>query len=143
MDQLSEIWRSLSRALWSSPETPLIIAVLKRQTETVRQLLASGADTSATDYCGYNALHHASNGEGYTEIVLLLLDSGAKINAKTDRGIFSTGLTALALAVASEEEVVGKILMARGAEVGHDDLSDSGMKIHDRWRAELRCVSQF
>lgn len=125
------------------PETPLIRAVLKRQTETVRQLLASGADTSATDDCGYNALHHASNGEGYTEIVLLLLDSRAKINAKTDRGIFSTGLTALALAVASEEEVVGKILMARGAEVGRDDLSDSGMEIHDRWRAELRCVSQF
>lgn len=111
---------------------PLITAVLNEQTETVRQLLVGGADTSAMDDLYYNALHYAAMG-GLKEILLLLLCNGAKIDAKTGTG---SNLTALALAVASEEVVVGKILIARGATIAPQSLTAVGMETYNRWIAE-------
>lgn len=117
--------------------SPLITAVLAKQTETVRHLLVGGADTSAMDDLDHNALHYAAMG-GYEEILLLLLCNGANINARNGTG---SNLTALAIAVASDEEVVGKILIGRGATIAPDSLSAFGMETHDRWIAEYRFLS--
>lgn len=107
---------------------PLITAVLGKQTETVRQLLVAGADTSVMDDLYYNALHYGAMG-GLEEILLLLLCNGAKIDARTGT---SSHLTALTLAVASEEPVVGKILIGRGATITYGSLMASGMGIYSR-----------
>lgn len=111
---------------------PLITAVLGQQTETVRQLLVDGADTSLMDDLHHNALHYAAMG-GLEEILLLLLCNGAKIDARNGTG---SNLTALALAVASEEEVLGKILIGRGATMAPGSLTASGMEIYNRWMVE-------
>lgn len=107
---------------------PLITAVLDRQTETVRQLLASGADTSAIDHRFHNALYYATMA-GLEETLLLLLHNGA-----TGAG---SNLTALDLAVVSDKEVVGKILIGRGATIEHNTLSDYNMEDYNRWAAEF------
>lgn len=115
---------------------PLITAVLGRQTETVRELLAGGADTSAVDDLATNSLHYAAMG-GYEEIVLLLLANGADINARSNRG---RGMSPLAQAVASGEEVVSKLLIARGAKLGPSELSDLGTVTYNCWRIGNQCV---
>lgn len=111
---------------------PLITAVLHQKIETVRQLLASGADTSLMDDLQYNALHYAAMG-GQQETVLLLLHNGAKINARNGTG---SEMTALALAVASNEEVVSKILIAKGATIADGSLTHFAMATYNRWRVE-------
>lgn len=129
--QLSRAWASLLGVFQSAAPVghrpppgfvtpPLITAVLRQKTETVRQLLASGADTSAMDDVDHNALHYAAMG-GYEEIVLLLLHNGAKINARNGTG---SELTALDMAIASGEEMVARILISRGATPGGHSPTD-------------------
>lgn len=147
LGQLSRAWTSLLQVFHQpTPRTnyrdpppgfvmpPLIKAVYDRQPETVRQLLASGADTSAMDDLFHNPLHCAVNW-GQVEVVLLLLHNGAHMNAVIGRG---PNLTPLALAVAGDEEVIGKILIGRGASIEHDSISPWGMAIYNRWVNEYR-----
>lgn len=141
---LSRAWTSLLQVFQPTPWVsafkpppgfvmpPLITAVLHRKIDTVRQLLASGVDTSLMDDVHYNALHYAAM-SGQQETVLLLLHSGAKINARNGTG---SELTALALAVASDEEVVGKILISKGATIVNDSLTHFAMATYNRWRVE-------
>ncbi|KAL0634083.1 hypothetical protein Q9L58_006962 [Maublancomyces gigas] len=143
MNPLSRAWTSLTGAFTNpgsdsfsiNPPSdfdmpPLITAVMARDIESVRQLLALGADTSAVDDLQYTSLIYAAMG-GQEEIVLLLLASGADINAKSGNG---SGMSALAQAVASGEEVVSKLLIARGAKTSHSELSDLGMVKYEFWR---------
>lgn len=112
---------------------PLIPAVLSRQTEQVRLLLAGGTDTSAIDHLEHNPLHYAAM-MGNEEIVLLLLANGAKIDAKST--YYDIPSTALRLALLRKEEVVSKLLIARRAEVGRGELCFFSMSQYERWREE-------
>lgn len=152
MNPLSRAWTSLTGAfinpgnrsfpLHPPPDfdmPPLITAVMARDVESVRQLLALGADTSAVDDLGCTPLINAAMG-GQEEIVLLLLASGADIDAKSANG---RGTSALTQAVASGEEAVSKLLIARGAETGPSELSDLGMVQYERWRIGYQFVPPY
>lgn len=146
MDQLSRAWESLTQILQSSSlfyqptsdpysgssTPPLITAVLRQNINAVQVVLELDVDINLKDDLGYNALHYAAM-SGAEEIVLLLLAKGATIGMRTS----GSGLTALALAVASEHKVVGKILMDRGERTGPQALSRSGMVIYNSWLAEF------
>ncbi|KAJ7389986.1 BRCA1-associated RING domain protein 1 [Desmophyllum pertusum] len=60
-------------------ETPLHVAAIKGCEETVRKLLAEGADPNTKDHAGWTPLHEACN-HGYLTITKLLLDHGAMID---------------------------------------------------------------
>jgi ankyrin repeat protein len=57
-------------------ETPLKIAVVRQNTQLVKDLLAAGADPNATGEDNQTPLHHAA-GRDSIEIVRLLLEHGA------------------------------------------------------------------
>lgn len=152
MNPLSRAWTSLT-GRFTNPGSdsfsidpppdfdmpPLITAVMARDIESVRQLLALGADTSAVDDLQYTSLIYAAMG-GQEEIVLLLLASGADINAKSGNG---SGMSALAQAVASGEEAVSKLLIARGAKTSPSELSDLGMVKYECWRIGYQFVPPY
>ena len=86
--------------------------------QTVRALLAGGADFRAVDIDGSNALHAAAVG-GHHVIAKLLLDRGLAIN---ERG-GTDGMTALANAAVRGHLPVMRLLLERHADV---NLADSG-----------------
>lgn len=61
-----------------------------RVLETVRALVALGADVKAANQAGDTALHTAA-GLGYDTVVQVLADHGADINAKNSRGLTPLG----------------------------------------------------
>lgn len=119
---------------------PLISAVLSRHSEQVRLLLVGGADTSAMDHLGHNPLHYAAM-MGNAEIVLLLLEHGAQIDAKSNSYSFPS--TALRLALLIKEETVSKLLISRRAEVGRGELCFWTKMTYNKWRDEYLLVSPF
>jgi ankyrin repeat protein len=58
---------------------------MKCQTDTVKMLLAKGADVNAKDDYGYTALIWAAYLD-YSDIVQILLEHGAKVNIKNNHG---------------------------------------------------------
>jgi len=63
----------------------LVEAVLSGQTESVKALLAAGADINAKGENGRSALAFASR-EGYTDIVNILLDYDAHVESRDNEG---------------------------------------------------------
>jgi ankyrin repeat protein len=66
-------WRS------AKDESPLMIASLKGHKDLVRKLIARDADVNKT---GWTPLHYAATG-GHVEVILLLLDEHAYIDAES------------------------------------------------------------
>jgi len=61
-----------------------------RVLETVRAVVAAGADVNAANQAGDTAMHTASL-QGYGSVVQFLADRGAQINAKNKRGLTPLG----------------------------------------------------
>lgn len=89
----------------------LLSAAFKGRTETVKALLAKGADPNAKDDIGQSALIGAAR-NGHSDTVSVLLAAGANAN---DR-LHSTGWTALTLAAGKGHLNVIKTLLENGAE---------------------------
>jgi ankyrin repeat protein len=92
-------------------QTPLIAAVSQNQVECVKELVARGANVDLADHAGWTPLIHAAYFGSGNEILALLLDHGAKVNAQNTRG-----LTALYLASAAGHEPQVQLLLAHGAD---------------------------
>jgi hypothetical protein len=90
---------------------PLGKAVLKKDLEAVKDLLAGGADPNATNAIGRPVLVEAAN-RGYHEIVRALLNKGADPNMRGENGS-----TALLSAVEAGSIETVKALAAGGADV--------------------------
>jgi len=100
-------------------ETALIRAAAFGQRESVRALLAAGANPSAESAGKRNALHAAAEG-GNTDIIRDLLALGIPVDAGADR--FDTPLT---LACVARQPAAIEALVAAGAQ--HDAMgSDCG-----------------
>ncbi|KAG5421228.1 hypothetical protein I9W82_000318 [Candida metapsilosis] len=67
----------------SSGRSLLQRACKKGNIDDVRDYLNRGASANEKDFCGFTCLHEAAL-EGHNEIVQLLIDHGANVNAKAD-----------------------------------------------------------
>ena len=104
-------------AMRQTPASPLHLACRFGQVEAVDELLkAPGADPSAADDHGWTSLMRAA-GNGHVELVRLLLDAKAAIDAQDEKG-----KTALFAAAMSGQQGTASMLLARGAK---PDLHDT------------------
>ncbi|CAH1238051.1 BARD1 [Branchiostoma lanceolatum] len=92
-------------------ETPLHLAAIKGDAETVLKLLQEGADPNVRDNAGWTPLHEASN-HGHTRVAEVLLDHGALINTTA----FEND-SPLHDAVVNGRVEVARLLVSRGASL--------------------------
>ena len=95
----------------SLDQTPLIAAVSQNSLVAVQEVLKRGAKLDIVDKAGWSPLHFATFFSDQTDVMKLLLDAGANVNAQNDRGI-----TALYFAAATGHEAQVKLLLERGAD---------------------------
>ena len=112
--------------------TLLLTAALHGQCGVIRFLLSAGADPDFTTFEGGFPLQVAANfGGGYREACVLLLDAGARIDARDDHNDF----TPLMWASAEGNYEVVLLLLSRGAALDYCSpipLDD----IDEEWDAE-------
>jgi hypothetical protein len=104
------------------PAQDLLAAVRKGDLAAVRAALDQGVPVDARFRYDRTALSFAAD-RGHADIVTLLLDKGADVNAKDT----FYGLTPIVWAAANEHVDVVKVLLARGA-TGADDVLGSGVE---------------
>jgi uncharacterized protein len=88
-------------------ESPLMIAALKGRMDFVKELIARGADVNKT---GWAPLHYAAAG-GHLDIMQLLLDQNAYIDAESPNGT-----TPLMMAAQYSSAAAVKLLLDAGAD---------------------------
>jgi uncharacterized protein len=94
--------------------TPLHLAAHFGHTNTVRWLLGAGADVHALsrNNLANQPLHAAAAGQAPVELLTLLLDAGADVNA-TQRG----GFTPIQATAQNGDLEATQLLLARGADI--------------------------
>ncbi|KAL4778818.1 ankyrin repeat-containing domain protein [Aspergillus varians] len=104
----------------SSGDTVLSVAAGFHNIDIVKLLLEAGADVNAVSTkSGYSPIHN----DGYRlslDMVELLIQHGADVN-KAIVGSVNNGWTPLLFATCSQLEDVARFLLAKGAEVNHQD----------------------
>jgi len=96
-----------------------LVGACKNGCLAAAEVLISASSTCGSDIYRNTALSYASD-NGHTEIVKLLLDSGAHLDF-----IHWLGRTALLIACSSGHLEIAKLLVSRGANLSHED--DFGM----------------
>jgi len=100
-------------------DTALTLACAGGHTELVTLLLARGAAKEHRDKKGFTPLIHAATA-GHTAVVEILIDHGVDIEAQSER----TKDTALSLACSGGRYEVVELLLQRGANREHRNVSD-------------------
>ena len=91
--------------------TPLMLAI-KNNTQMANLLLMDcRTDINEADYLGWQAIHYAAKAGNCEALINTLVDRGADVNAKTDKGI-----TPLHLAMLEKNEPEIFALLERGAD---------------------------
>ena len=92
----------------SHDETPLMLAVIQGEVDVARQLIEKGADVNKT---GWTPLHYAAS-KGHLELIHMLLDEDAYIDAESPNGT-----TPLMMAAGySDNPMACKVLLDEGAD---------------------------
>lgn len=107
-------------ALNNSDESPLMMVAMKGQIQWCKQLLDRGAVINKT---GWTPLHYAASGADH-QVVALLLDKGAAIDAPSPNGSTPVMMAAL---YGSEASV--NLLLVRGADIKRKN--DLGLRASD------------
>lgn len=104
------------------PGTAFAVAIEDHDAEAVRELLKSGLSTETPIEYGEHKITPLLKAawDGDEEIVTVLLEAGAKINAKAT----DTGETVLLNAVSRGHVAIVKILLGKGAEVAPKNRFD-------------------
>lgn len=111
---------------------PLACAALNRDAEAVQILLDEGADVDERDAGdGKTALHMVAAG-GFDDIVSLLLENGADVNAEDDKRE-----TPLSYAVSMRRVPVVEALLENGADPEHTDSTGESPLTRAEVLAEL------
>jgi ankyrin repeat protein len=92
-------------------QTALIGAVSHKQLLVIKLLLNSGANPNLPDQAGWTPLIHAVYAGADPDLLGILIDAGADVNGRNDRGI-----TALYLASVGGREEQVSYLLSRGAD---------------------------
>lgn len=115
--------------------TPLHVAIkYGLSLELVRHLVAKGASLEAVDANNDRPIHVASQWSRF-EIIELLLDAGADVNA---RG--SLGMTALHLAASNGTVTAVELLVRKGAVIQDNDAGESPLDLAERKRDTYRRI---
>lgn len=108
------------RAVSADGWTPLHLAEFFGQIESARLLLAHGASVSeyGSNYMRNIPLHAALSGRQNADLVRILIEHGAEVNAKA-----TTNITPLHLAASRGNQILIDLLLANGADksAGMDD----------------------
>lgn len=92
--------------------SPLMLAAMNGHTQAVKYLIEAGSDVNAQIETNRNTALTLACFQGRAEVVSLLLDKRANIEHRA-----KTGLTPLMEAASGGYEIVGRILLERGADV--------------------------
>lgn len=96
--------------------TPLMLAAYVGDLVKVKALLAAGADVNARDARGWSAIsravHNAEQDRGFADVVQVLIEAGADIEATIGYGV-----RPLMLAAGYGETAVVEVLLRAGADV--------------------------
>jgi TolB-like protein/ankyrin repeat protein/class 3 adenylate cyclase len=123
-----ESTKLVEKAVRRNPRSSLLhAAVQKNDVETIRRLMADGFNVNAKDYFGSTSLHIASY-TGNAEIVALLIDSGADIEARARGYPDNRFLFATPLMVASQRGhlSVAELLISAGADANTKNTTVEG-----------------
>ena len=106
-------------------DTPVADAAMRGDIESIRRLLADGADVNAAHGDGMSALHWAAR-HGDPDMAAMLLAAGARIDADTRVG----GYTPLHLAAEGGNGAVARLLVEEGADVSATTTPGGTQPIH-------------
>ena len=119
---LPEAWGSGGLEL-DTDVTPLMRAADRADLDSVKSLLAEGADVNAKDWLGKTPLLHACvHGSPNPDVVKALLAAGADINVH-DKGGTTPLIAAVTTARGTGQATIIRELLAAGADVNAKDAS--------------------
>lgn len=111
-------------------------AAYRNRLETAALLISKGADINQGNDIGYTPLMAAAR-EGFVDMVKLLIDHGANVNAATT----NLGDTALTLAITySPPNEIVDLLIQRRANVNHVTLTGSSPLTQAAWTGNAHAV---
>jgi len=104
-------WAQLACAMDTPEFSELVQAVFDNEEDRVLAALDAGANVNATGEEGDTLLMHAVD-RGYVEVCSALIKGRANVHQRT-----TSGITALSLAIDSNQEQLIKLLIAEGADI--------------------------
>ena len=128
-------YQCIHNARSNGGETTLMLAVLKGQTESIRELVNAGANVNARDNKGWTALLWAAF-LGHTEAIRELVKAGANIEARSD-----SDRTALVYAAFLGHTEVIRELVKAGANVNAS--TEYGNTAFDMWQSKHKNHPDF
>ena len=109
-------------------EAEFLAAARHGSIHIIENFISRGVNLESLDAAGWTALRHAVH-QGYTEIVAMLLEAGARVDVQT-------GGDMLMEAVVQEQEGIAKLLIAQGADANASDEMGASVLMHAAWHGQ-------
>ncbi|KAJ3687196.1 hypothetical protein LUZ61_016360 [Rhynchospora tenuis] len=116
-------------------ESPLLYAVVRSHTETVKYLISRGANPAVLNNKGTNPLHYAAR-HGHVKLVKYLLSLGVPVEGTLKNAL----CTPLMAAVQCGQESTVKVLLQQRAKVNHVTITDDTPLLSSVRAGSLECT---